>query len=189
MNAADEHPGSEAGGDDQQGHEHGSRHCSARLHSRAAADNRGCKTLPLVPWLRLCCRYFAQSRASYPACPCEPHRVAPLGPSAAVRTHPEPPPLGGRIGGRVTPKTRTAATVRCGRKCRFHRHFGVGGAERDRTADLLIANEALSQLSYGPDRGRTASLPRPAASGRHLRPAVGRVKNRGKAGALRCRLV
>jgi hypothetical protein len=26
----------------------------------------------------------------------------------------------------------------------------VGGARRDRTADLLIANEALSQLSYGP---------------------------------------
>ena len=34
---------------------------------------------------------------------------------------------------------------------------GVGGAERDRTADLLIANEALSQLSYGPNHGRTAS--------------------------------
>ena len=30
------------------------------------------------------------------------------------------------------------------------RAFVVGGAERDRTADLLIANEALSQLSYGP---------------------------------------
>ena len=28
--------------------------------------------------------------------------------------------------------------------------FGVGGPERDRTADLLIANEALSQLSYRP---------------------------------------
>ena len=27
---------------------------------------------------------------------------------------------------------------------------GGGGAERDRTADLLIANEALSQLSYSP---------------------------------------
>ncbi len=27
-------------------------------------------------------------------------------------------------------------------------HFG--GAERDRTADLLVANEALSQLSYSP---------------------------------------
>ena len=33
-----------------------------------------------------------------------------------------------------------------------------GGAERDRTADLLIANEALSQLSYGP-----AKAPRPSA--------------------------
>ena len=27
-----------------------------------------------------------------------------------------------------------------------------GGAERDRTADLLVANEALSQLSYSPTR-------------------------------------
>ena len=27
---------------------------------------------------------------------------------------------------------------------------GAGGAERDRTADLLVANEALSQLSYIP---------------------------------------
>ena len=32
-----------------------------------------------------------------------------------------------------------------------------GGAERDRTADLLIANEALSQLSYGPPKNATAS--------------------------------
>src|ERR1700761_5524422 len=29
-----------------------------------------------------------------------------------------------------------------------------GGARRDRTADLVIANDALSQLSYGPFRGR-----------------------------------
>jgi hypothetical protein len=28
--------------------------------------------------------------------------------------------------------------------------WGLGGAEGDRTPDLLIANEALSQLSYGP---------------------------------------
>jgi hypothetical protein len=28
----------------------------------------------------------------------------------------------------------------------------TGGAEGNRTPDLLIANEALSQLSYGPDR-------------------------------------
>lgn len=26
----------------------------------------------------------------------------------------------------------------------------VGGASRDRTDDLIIANDALSQLSYGP---------------------------------------
>jgi hypothetical protein len=30
------------------------------------------------------------------------------------------------------------------------RHRFLGGAERDRTADLLVANEALSQLSYSP---------------------------------------
>jgi hypothetical protein len=29
-----------------------------------------------------------------------------------------------------------------------------GGAERDRTADLLVANEALSQLSYSPTPDR-----------------------------------
>ena len=28
----------------------------------------------------------------------------------------------------------------------------VGGAGRDRTDDLLLAKQALSQLSYGPDR-------------------------------------
>ena len=29
----------------------------------------------------------------------------------------------------------------------------LGGAMRDRTADLLNANQALSQLSYGPKNG------------------------------------
>ena len=29
----------------------------------------------------------------------------------------------------------------------------AGGARRDRTADLVIANDALSQLSYGPFAG------------------------------------
>ena len=32
--------------------------------------------------------------------------------------------------------------------------FEVGGARRDRTADLLHAMQALSQLSYSPDRER-----------------------------------
>ena len=31
-----------------------------------------------------------------------------------------------------------------------HRDSKVGGARRDRTADLLRARQALSQLSYGP---------------------------------------
>jgi hypothetical protein len=33
----------------------------------------------------------------------------------------------------------------------------AGGARRDRTADLVIANDALSQLSYGPLRDRLES--------------------------------
>ena len=35
----------------------------------------------------------------------------------------------------------------------------AGGASRDRTGDLLVANQALSQLSYGPS-------PNPGGSGR-----------------------
>ena len=31
----------------------------------------------------------------------------------------------------------------------------TGGANRDRTGDLLLAKQALSQLSYGPDPNRT----------------------------------
>jgi hypothetical protein len=34
----------------------------------------------------------------------------------------------------------------------------VGGAKRDRTADLLVANEALSQLSYSPTRWEQPSI-------------------------------
>uniref|UniRef100_E6QN85 Uncharacterized protein n=1 Tax=mine drainage metagenome TaxID=410659 RepID=E6QN85_9ZZZZ len=33
-----------------------------------------------------------------------------------------------------------------------------GGAERDRTAGLLVANEALSQLSYSPTFGIDFSI-------------------------------
>jgi hypothetical protein len=34
----------------------------------------------------------------------------------------------------------------------------IGGAERDRTAGLLVANEALSQLSYSPTKAGDTSL-------------------------------
>jgi hypothetical protein len=46
----------------------------------------------------------------------------------------------------------------------LHEHHAVrppGGADRDRTDDLLVANQALSQLSYGPAseaRGRNQGL-------------------------------
>ena len=31
-------------------------------------------------------------------------------------------------------------------------HWRIGGGERDRTDDLLLAKQALSQLSYTPDK-------------------------------------
>src|SRR5215472_14165045 len=34
----------------------------------------------------------------------------------------------------------------------------VGGARRDRTDDLLLAKQALSQLSYGPDRDQISVI-------------------------------
>ena len=34
----------------------------------------------------------------------------------------------------------------------------VGGARRNRTDDLLLAKQALSQLSYGPSRGQGSEV-------------------------------
>ena len=36
----------------------------------------------------------------------------------------------------------------------------LGGARRDRTDDLLLAKQALSQLSYGPIRGQKSVISR-----------------------------
>ena len=56
------------------------------------------------------------------------------------------------------PYTRQSVPLRV--RHPFHQHFSFwnntligngGGAEGDRTPDLVIANDALSQLSYGPD--------------------------------------
>jgi hypothetical protein len=55
--------------------------------------------------------------------------------------------------------------------------FCAGGAEGGRTPDLLIANEALSQLSYGPATGSGAGRQRRACENLHLGCALGRVKN------------
>src|SRR5437016_9643693 len=53
---------------------------------------------------------------------------------------------------RATPDTRRPNGLRVAAPRVAHR-AKRGGAERDRTADLLIANEALSQLSYSPSAG------------------------------------
>src|SRR5262245_17822072 len=52
----------------------------------------------------------------------------------------------------------------------------AGGARRNRTDDLLLAKQALSQLSYGPSRcqGSEASLREHARRCRHLMPESGR---------------
>ena len=56
-----------------------------------------------------------------------------------------------------------------------------GGAEGDRTPDLVIANDALSQLSYGPDEGAfmgAARLLSSATSGAK-RPALAAARSNG----------
>src|SRR5690606_9510795 len=42
---------------------------------------------------------------------------------------------------------------------RLSSSFSFGGPDQDRTDDLLIANEALSQLSYGPTRWESGGCP------------------------------
>ena len=38
------------------------------------------------------------------------------------------------------------------------RSHASGGARRDRTDDLLLAKQALSQLSYGPNRSQVSDI-------------------------------
>jgi hypothetical protein len=48
---------------------------------------------------------------------------------------------------------------RDGKQCNFRRlSSAVGGAEGDRTPDLVIANDALSQLSYSPVRRKRSCM-------------------------------
>ena len=62
--------------------------------------------------------------------------------------------------------------------CCSGRTFPTGGARRDRTDDLLLAKQALSQLSYGPDVGglgwlaNRSSRPEAQASPCRLRRAT-----------------
>ena len=62
-----------------------------------------------------------------------------------IRVHPR-----ARTAGRTRPErlARTESPGSAGAFC-----FSYGGAKEDRTPDLVIANDALSQLSYGPTDG------------------------------------
>ncbi len=62
---------------------------------------------------------------------------------------------------------------------------GFGGAKRDRTADLLHAMQALSQLSYGPTSLRSEIIAVPPGVGKRLlhfssRPLRGRCQPPGR---------
>src|ERR671930_2387273 len=59
---------------------------------------------------------------------------------------------------------------------RVARRAKRGGARRDRTADLVIANDALSQLSYGPI-GTASDHPKQPTIGAIYSPPQGQVKN------------
>ena len=66
-----------------------------------------------------------------------PARVAPAKPRGTPRGH--------GISGKKKPALRAGFCLL------------IGGAEGDRTPDLVIANDALSQLSYSPGEGGTRS--------------------------------
>ena len=51
-----------------------------------------------------------------------------------------------------------------------HRYAPTGGARRDRTDDLLLAKQALSQLSYGPDAAGIVPI------GRQMMVGLGRLE-------------
>ena len=58
------------------------------------------------------------------------------------------------------PEAASRPIIRMTRGKHFHERAGdpTDGAIRDRTDDLLIAMQALSQLSYGPSRGQMSVI-------------------------------
>ena len=69
--------------------------------------------------------------------------------------------------------------VRCGRR----KFLFIGGGKRDRTADLLHAMQALSQLSYTPNRqGKIVSVDQGGVKETPVRCASRPALNRGNLG-------
>ena len=93
-----------------------------------------------APWIPHC--------ASATGTPSGANRQVPL---HDVKDHKSP--IAGAMGPRFgTPSlgTRVAAQNRAAISMRTNHATPAGGARRDRTDDLLLAKQALSQLSYGP---------------------------------------
>ena len=65
------------------------------------------------------------------------------------RTHNEQP-VNGRCAKTYSRCQRTSARLSGNQKANFR--AADGGGERDRTDDLLLAKQALSQLSYTPEK-------------------------------------
>jgi hypothetical protein len=114
--------------------------------------------------LSLCIRARIASNAEHDAIhnPVSPRRLAT---HATLRAHPRPrgqlyllsqivkeQPIA--VSRRNTNQHRASATLIAGSSCAQAPVPGpAGGANRDRTDDLLLAKQALSQLSYGPVEG------------------------------------
>jgi hypothetical protein len=79
------------------------------------------------------------------------YEVTAQGPPGRVRNVHQPPhnaepPRGRGIEGRIVGSLKKFQKI-------LSEQWSYGGARRSRTADLLNAIQALSQLSYGPDQG------------------------------------
>ena len=66
-----------------------------------------------------------------------------------------------RVANGASKRQARSLTERCARIQQIG--SGVGGARRDRTDDLLLAKQALSQLSYGPFGSKAERSQRPEA--------------------------
>lgn len=106
------------------------------------------------------CVFILFTMSAYPASSRRQRRTG-RSQCAISRVAPRSALVSRRIGPSVARRSREALPIRhrvafartCGSHCRNtpRRRRRRGGAERDRTDDLLLAKQALSQLSYSPD--------------------------------------
>src|SRR5215218_4814303 len=121
VSIADEHSAKAAGAYHDYGHEHGQRHCSARLRSRAGAENRGCNGLPPASI------QHSQYRALHRACTLWRAEPRSISTEHMLNVHQDTDELADEL-----PKNSHGAYRACRRKRRRHGGFGLvepGGIE------------------------------------------------------------